>query len=380
MFRSEFSSLIATSTVYSSSEKLRLLIEALADGEAKETISDLQINDGNWVIAWTRMTDRYDSPRETVHACLRPLLELPALISQSETGLHKLISTVRTTRSQLKQVQLGAVTEAEVLYLHFILGRLDSRTLNEFNQSLPNNDVPALDTCIQFLEKQAKNVGLTKEIRTNSISTLNTSKSQIRSRKEHRVMIATSDSECGYTSSESISAPRSRKLKSKKNQPRGKSPGFKTKRTVATVKRRTSQTRSRSSSVESLPRQGFSPKPSVHTVFHQSIKEGEESGLLPTAVVAIEHGRQSVLARCLLDTGAQNSFVTEKVVNRLKLPKTAGDESFSVAGGNNLPVLGKTSFWIRSLKYPDKTFQIDAHILPEITADLPNQPIDIQDW
>ncbi|CAG7824695.1 unnamed protein product, partial [Allacma fusca] len=62
MFRSEFSSLIATSTGYSSSEKLRLLIEALADGTAKETIADLQINDGNWVIAWKRMTDRYDSP------------------------------------------------------------------------------------------------------------------------------------------------------------------------------------------------------------------------------------------------------------------------------------------------------------------------------
>ncbi|CAG7727735.1 unnamed protein product [Allacma fusca] len=199
MFRSKFSSLIATSTICSSSEKLRLLIEALSDGKAKETIYDLQINDDNWVIAWTGMTDSYNSPRETLHACLRSLLELPALISQSETGLHKLISNVRTTRSQLKQVQLGAVTEAEVLYLHFILDRLDSCTLNEFNQSLPNNDVPALDTCIKFLEKQTKNVGLTNEIRTNSISTLNDSKSQVRSRKEHRVMIATSNSECDYT-------------------------------------------------------------------------------------------------------------------------------------------------------------------------------------
>ncbi|CAG7707766.1 unnamed protein product, partial [Allacma fusca] len=77
---------------------------------------------------------------------------------------------------------------------------------------------------------------------------------------------------------------------------------------------------------------GFSPKPSVNTVFHQGNKAGEESGLLPTAVVAIEHGRQSILARCLLDTGAQNSFVTEKVVNRLKLPRHTGGETFSVAG------------------------------------------------
>ncbi|CAG7717950.1 unnamed protein product, partial [Allacma fusca] len=63
-----------------------------------------------------------------------------------------------------------------------------------------------------------------------------------RSRREHhekRVMIATADSgtEGGYTSSESIETQRSRKLKSKKKQ-RGKSPVFRTKRTVATVKRR----------------------------------------------------------------------------------------------------------------------------------------------
>ncbi|CAG7828605.1 unnamed protein product, partial [Allacma fusca] len=58
----------------------------------------------------------------------------------------------------------------------------------------------------------------------------------------------------------------------------------------------------------------------------------------------------------------------------------AVDESFSVAGGNCLPVSGRTSSLIQSLKYPDKAFHIDAHILQEITADLPNQPNDIQDW
>ncbi|CAG7692749.1 unnamed protein product, partial [Allacma fusca] len=68
-----------------------LLIEALSEGEAKENISDLTVTDGNWVIAWGRMEGRFDSPRETVHAAIRPLLELPPLMSQCESGLHKLI-------------------------------------------------------------------------------------------------------------------------------------------------------------------------------------------------------------------------------------------------------------------------------------------------
>ncbi|CAG7819105.1 unnamed protein product [Allacma fusca] len=74
---------------------------------------------------------------------------------------------------------------SRILYLHFIPGRRDSITLAEFNQSSPNNDVPPLDTCIQFLEKRAKNVSLTKEIRTSSISTLTAPKSNGCFKKDH---------------------------------------------------------------------------------------------------------------------------------------------------------------------------------------------------
>ncbi|CAG7715994.1 unnamed protein product [Allacma fusca] len=167
-FKSEFNLLVRNNPTYSSTERMRLLIEALSEGEAKENIPDLTVTDGNWDIAWKRIEGRYDSSRETVHAAIRPLLELPPLMSQSESGLHKLISTIRTTKAQLKQVNLGGVSEADVLYLHFIMTRLDTKTIKEFNQTLTTNDVPSLQTCIVLLEMQGKNVGLTKEIKSNS--------------------------------------------------------------------------------------------------------------------------------------------------------------------------------------------------------------------
>ncbi|CAG7734438.1 unnamed protein product, partial [Allacma fusca] len=148
-FRTEFNLLVAQSNMYSPSEKMRLLIEALSDGEASQTITDLVVTDINWPIAWKRVTDRYDSPRETAHSAIRPLLELPPLISRTDSGLHKLISTVRNTRSQLQQIP--DLNEAEIFYLHFIMARLDTKTIKEFNQSLENSDVPALD--LQFTKR-----------------------------------------------------------------------------------------------------------------------------------------------------------------------------------------------------------------------------------
>ncbi|CAG7717816.1 unnamed protein product, partial [Allacma fusca] len=72
-----------------------------------------------------------------------------------------------------------------------------------------------------------------------------------------------------------------------------------------------------------------------------------------------------MVVRSLLDTGAQNSFITEAIVNRLKLPLRQGPEKFSVAGGHNLPVLGQVTIWIRSLVYPDKALMIEPYVLTQ---------------
>jgi len=77
----------------------------------------------------------------------------------------KLVATVRTTRGLLSRVQRGTVSEAEILYSHFILSKLDSKTLRDFNASLSHNDIPHLDALLAWLERQAKSLDLTQEIR-----------------------------------------------------------------------------------------------------------------------------------------------------------------------------------------------------------------------
>ncbi|CAG7818098.1 unnamed protein product [Allacma fusca] len=266
-FKSEFNTLVKNKNTYSSTEKMRLLIEALSDGVAKDNISDLTVTDGNWMIAWGRIEGRYDSPRETVHAVIRPLLELPPLMSESESGLHKLISTIRTTKAQLKQVNLGSVSEADVLYLHFIMARLDTKTIKEFNQTLTSNEVPSLQTCIDVLQMQAKNVGLTKEIKSNSAAAAPSKHKNGRDHKESKALMITSDSEAGYSTDDSRKHVRFCKTINKfKNRGRSKSPSIQKKSVNVATKAQGAKLRDRSSSRESghskaRPNPTFKPRP-----------------------------------------------------------------------------------------------------------------------
>lgn len=160
-------------------------------------------------LEWDRLTARYDSARESAHAAVKPLFDLPPLMSQTGNGIHKLLATIRTTHAQIKLINLGRVTEAEVLYSYFILARLDARTIKEFNQSLATNDVPTLHVLTTWLERQAKNIDLTNEIR-GQISKANDSKNG-RDRRDQPPILAVQDQKVRFQSSS--------------NQPRSRSPG-----------------------------------------------------------------------------------------------------------------------------------------------------------
>ncbi|CAG7732441.1 unnamed protein product [Allacma fusca] len=383
-FKSEFNTLVIKNPTYSSTERMCLLIEALSEGEAKENISDLTVTDGNWVIAWGRMEGSYDFPRETVHAAIRPLLELPPLMSQK--------------------------------------ARFDTKTIKEFNQTLTTNDVPSLPTCINCLEMQAKNDGLTKEIKSNSAAAAPSRNKTGRDHKEAKALLVTTDSEAGYSTDDSRKHVRFRKTVTRsRNRSRSKSPSILKKSVHVATKSKRIQARTRSSSADSgrvkaKPTFPFKPRPwsycgnqdnriskcgtfgsmserqwrewvkynkrcynclgthqvsdctvertcfvcrkrhhtllhaegveskttrNVNIVMHQC-GSNEHTGLLPTASVIIPNKVTPHEAICLLDTGAQKNFVTNELVKKLRLPRTKVKEGFVAAGGQSLTTLGVT--------------------------------------
>ncbi|XP_033212167.1 uncharacterized protein LOC117169769 [Belonocnema kinseyi] len=102
-------------------------------------------------------------------------------------------------------------------------------------------------------------------------------------------------------------------------------------------------------------------------------KENRSPSLLATARVIIEapNGR-CVHVRALLDQGSQATFVSESVVQLLRLPRKKFDVTVSGLGGNlSDKILHSVSFTIKSPKFCATTFTTQVFVISRITAYVP---------
>ncbi|CAG7824879.1 unnamed protein product [Allacma fusca] len=113
---------------------------------------------------------------------------------------------------------------------------------------------------------QAKNVGLTKELKSKSAAAAPAKHKNGRDHKEIRALMTTSDSEAGYSTDDSRKHVRFRKtINTYKNRGRSKSPSILKKSVNVATKAKGAKTRNRSSSGESghrkRPKPTFKPRP-----------------------------------------------------------------------------------------------------------------------
>jgi len=118
----------------------------------------------------------------------------------------------------------------------------------------------------------------------------------------------------------------------------------------------------------------------LHSAFGKEPKT--TNVLLATALVTItsQHGDSSK-ARILIDQGSEVSLVTERLVQRLRLPRTRSNiPLIGIGGVASNRTKGMTSFNIKP--YFDSSFQcaIKAHILPRLTSTIPSVSLKVHGW
>ena len=92
--------------------------------------------------------------------------------------------------------------------------------------------------------------------------------------------------------------------------------------------------------------------------------------LLMTCHIAIE-------ARALLDSASSASFVSERLAQSLRLPRSHQSIRISGVAGpmRNSSTQHITNFKVSSLHSPFKKFTVSAVIVPRVTCDLPLHPV-----
>ena len=104
--------------------------------------------------------------------------------------------------------------------------------------------------------------------------------------------------------------------------------------------------------------------------------------LLSTACVVLQARKgESLTVRAVLDSGAEESFVSEYVAQTLSLQKRPASVVVSGVGGSSTVVARHCiSVYLKSNQNSDFYFTVSALVLKKLTTFIPRSEIPMQDW
>ena len=104
--RDKFEALIVNNTTLSNVQKFHCLIASLKN-EAKELISNLQITNENFLVAWQLVTQRYNNKRLSVMMHAKHLFQMPQVRKGDTSSLRQLINHVSSHMNGLQALSLN---------------------------------------------------------------------------------------------------------------------------------------------------------------------------------------------------------------------------------------------------------------------------------
>ncbi|XP_045506828.1 uncharacterized protein LOC123703003 [Colias croceus] len=156
-FRDTFESLIHNNERIKSIHKFHYLNSYL-EGEAAQVISNLEVTDCNYIVAWRLLCERYNNKRQLIFNHLNSLFNLQPIGRESAKSLRYLVDHVSKNLRALNT--LGQPTDHwDTLIIHMVSAKLDNNTnlkWEEFKNTSFNDDkMPSLFDFNKFLKGRA---------------------------------------------------------------------------------------------------------------------------------------------------------------------------------------------------------------------------------
>lgn len=413
-------------------EKFIYLLSCL-DGEPLSLIKSLPVTAANYHIAWKNLTQRYHNSRLLISLHVNNILDLPSNPQCTVRQLRNFISTYQENASALNA--LGHKIQSESLFLtSHILRKFDHEFIFKFEHSRENSqEVPNIDEFITFIEKECVQLEAADLTLTPSKLRYNTPKGNIHTVHKQTRTPQTTVKTALFTSSTIYTcvfcssldhyiykcekfaqlSPEER-LKFIKNNSLCNNclhnhnvRNCKSKRNCNTCNRRhhtllhlysgptcsSGQTRNGTKQVKN-PTQSF-VKDNVN--FKANMKDSQSDKTFPTsALVGLSHARDisillatalvqisnngySIVARAVLDSAAQHSFMTESCARNLNV-QYSHEQTAKILGISSAVVntKGLCNVSIGSLSGDILTQNHPFVVLEKITNNLPSQQISQQ--
>ncbi|XP_017465091.1 PREDICTED: uncharacterized protein LOC108358328 isoform X2 [Rhagoletis zephyria] len=414
-FRDLFTAIYINNADLSNIEKL-FHLRHKTSGEARDIVSKPPLSNEGFDIAWSNLKAAYENKRVLVNKQLKLLFSLPVIRTESAPALKELQRGINGCLSALATYNVN-VGNWDPILIFLCSNRLPETTLSLWEQTLLDKAaIPEWSQMDAFLTQRFRTLESIVDVKWSASSSSTNQHQKAFSHQpnpagQKKVSLATNISQsycimcqkqqhplrlCTKFLSLSIN-DRFTAIKKHNCCLNCLSKGH----SIKDCKSQFSCTKCKSRHHTLLHRVSSNTQPPKETAggtasqaFHTNIQSassnsmlstaeenlkssGLSSALLGTAMVHICHLGSTYIARALIDSASEASFISERLRKLLKLPYS---KTNAVISGLNQRVSNSASkicsFVLGSPRDPNLLIEATAFVLPQITGNLPSTSID----
>ncbi|XP_037930661.1 uncharacterized protein LOC119665511 [Teleopsis dalmanni] len=353
-------------------------------GEPKNLIKHLPASAENYITAWEILKARYNNGRLLVTALLNKLFALPAMTTETASGLKTLHDISQECLLGLKAQNIP-VEHWDVIIVHMTLKKLDKITQTAFEQSLSNNrELITMKELFQFIEQRFQSLetinnsaSIKKWVKT--VATTNTApvKCPICKRDNHPIHLC-------KQFLDDTPAKRLHLIKSLQRCFNCLKNGHFTKDCTSGSCLKCSKKHNTLLHLEGTLEASMIKKASLSknpaSLFSNNLNIQKNYVVLGTARVVVKgnNGRE-IECRALLDSGSQVNLITDQIIKKLGENPKKTSACIEGVGQKKQDAQQRINLAFSS-RINGFSSRIEAYVLPKIVCDQPSIHIESSSW
>ncbi|XP_075158160.1 uncharacterized protein LOC142231438 [Haematobia irritans] len=424
-FRDMFTAIYVNHPKLSPAQKL-FHLRGKTRGEANQIVKQFALTDDNFILAWDALKQRYENQRILINHQLRRIFEMDSVNSERGKSLRNLQYTINNALSVLKTYNISVISWDPFL-VFWVSSKLPDETLSAWENSIiDHKQMPSWSQLDEFISKRLNMIESLSDMRKPSNSQPSSNKSQnfyaanesnfrpckackknhaLRfcpkfkswplSRKQNFVSTNNICENClsyGHLIQDCQSEYVCQKCQQKhhstlhpdSNNTGNRSGNSRTayQRAAGSQGNQSYQAGSFHVDAQSDEHAATSDEPPHSTTYNvqSHFADSGEGTVLPTALAELEHLGTLFTVRIFIDQGSQESFISNRIVNKFSIPTTKSFTRISGLGGTILENSSRMCYITLKSRKSNFKIRTSALVVSNLKNLMPSAPTQLTNW